>query len=190
MKKIGFIIMATAFICGSGFFKKSEDGSYSVDTSAVEKQAADAAASASAQADKLTAKASDMATGATEQIKEAAAKYKVSKEEIMADLSKPLDQIKTKLASMDAIKLTSYLSEYSSVLSDTKQKVADYTQQVKDLKWTQKWSAKAKELKTQVSQYNNQYTGLKEQCSLYVDKLKAFGFDPSSLGIDLSAYGL
>jgi uncharacterized coiled-coil DUF342 family protein len=190
MKKIGLIIMATAFVCGSGFFKKSEDGSYSVDTSAIEKQASNATASATAQASKLTAAASDMTAGATEQIKEAAAKYNVSKEEIMADLSKPLDEIKTKLASMDAIKLTSYITEYSSVLSETKQKVADYTEQVKDLKWTEKWSAKAKELKAKVTQYSDQYSGLKEQCSLYMDKLKSFGFDPSSLGIDLSAYGL
>ncbi|MDF7807688.1 hypothetical protein P4E94_09590 [Pontiellaceae bacterium B12219] len=190
MKKFGCIIMATAFICSSGFFKKSEDGSYSVDTSAVEKKAADAAASASAQADKLTAAASDMTAGATEQIKEAAAKYKVSKEEIMADLEKPLEQIKTKIASMDAAKLTSYLGEYGSVLSETKQKVADYTQQIKDLSFTQKFGSKAKELKSQLAQYSDQYSGLKEQCSLYMDKLKSFGFDPSSLGIDLSAYGL
>jgi hypothetical protein len=190
MKKIGFIIMATAFICGSGFLKKSEDGSYSVDTSGVEKQAADAAASASAQADKLSAKASGMSAGATEQIKAAAAKLSVSKEEIMADLKKPMDQVKTKVAAMDAINLTAYLSQYSNVLSETQQKVTDYTQQVKDLKFTQKFGKKAKELKAQLAQYTDQYSGLKDQCSVYMEKLNSFGFDPAALGIDLSAYGL
>lgn len=190
MKKFGLLLMATAFICSSGFFKKSEDGSYAVDTSAVEKQANDAAAAAAAKADELSKQAGDMSAKALEKIKSEAAKLKVSKEEILADLAKPLDDIMTKVSTMDPVKLTAYLNQYSNVFTDTKQKVADYSRQVKDLKWTQKFSKKGKELKSQLAQYNKQFSGLKEQCSVYLDKLESFGFDPAALGIDLSAYGL
>ena len=190
MKKVGLILMTTAFICGSGFFKKSEDGSYSVDTSAVEKQANDAAAAASTKADELSKQAGDMSAAAIEKIKEQAAKFTVPKDEVVADLSKSMDDIKAKVAAMDPVKLTAYLNQYTTVFSETKAKVAKYAQEVKDLKWTQKWSKKGKELKSQLTQYNKQFSGLKEQCTLYLDKLESYGFDPAALGIDLSAYGL
>ncbi|MDF7800844.1 hypothetical protein P4C99_15320 [Pontiellaceae bacterium B1224] len=190
MKKIGLTIVMTAFLCSSGFFKKGEDGSYSVDTSAVEKKATDAAAVASAKADELSKQAGDLSSAAIEKIKEQAAKFTVPKDEVVTDLSKSMDDIKAKVAAMDPVKLTAYLNQYTTVFTDTKAKVADYTQQVKDLKWTQKWSKKGKELKEQLKQYNTQFSGLKEQCTLYLDKLESLGLDPASLGIDLSAYGL
>lgn len=190
MKKLGLIIVTTAFVCGSGFFNKGEDGSYSVDTSAVEKQASDATAAATAEADKLKKKADGMSEAANIKIKEAAAKINVPKEEIIADLSKSVDEIKTKVSAMDPVKLTAYLYQYKNVLAESQEKITDYTQQVKDLKFTQKFSAKAKELKAQLAQYTDQYSSLKEQCSVYMDKLNSFGFDPAALGIDLSAYGL
>lgn len=190
MKKIGMILTAAAFVCSSGFFNKSEDGSYSIDTSGIEKQANDAAAAASAKADEVSKQAGEYSAKAIETIKAQAAKLDISKDEIIADLAKPLDEIKTKAAGMDPAKLTAYLGQYSSILTDTQAKVAAYTQQVKDLKWTQKMSAKGKELKAQLETYTNKFNGLKEQAEVYLTSLKGLGLDPAALGIDLSAYGL
>lgn len=190
MKKFGIVLMAAAFVCSSGFLKKSEDGSYSVDTSGIEKQANDVAVAASAKADEMTKQAEDLSAKAIEKIKEQAAKLTVSKEEVLADLQKPLEDIKTKAAAMDPAKLTAYLGQYSAVFADAQAKVTEYTQQVKDLKWTQKFSAKGKELKSQLSKYSDQFNGLKEQAGVYLEKLKGYGLDPAALGIDLSAYGL
>ena len=190
MKKAGIILITTAFVCSSGFLKKDKDGNYGVDTSGIEKQANDAAAAASAEVDKAAKSAEEMQAKAVEKIKAEAAKINVSKDEIMADLAKPMDDIKTKVAAMDPEKLTAYLNQYGAVFADTQTKVTEYTQQVKDLKFTEKFSAKGKELKAQLSQYTDQFNGLKEQAEVYMSSLQGLGFDPAMLGIDLSPYGL
>ena len=190
MNKSGLILAAAAFICCSGFFKKSDDGSYSVDTSGIEKQANDAAASANAEIDKASKQAEEYSAKAIEKIKSEAAKLDVPKEEILADLKKPLEEIQAKATAMDPAKLTAYLNQYSHVFADTQAQVADYTQQVKDLNWTEKMSSKGKELKAQLEQYTSQFSSLKEQADLYMNTLSGFGLDPAALGIDLSEYGL
>lgn len=190
IKKIGFSVVAAAFVFSSGFMKKGEDGSFSLDTAAVEKKATEVSAQASAEADKLAGQAADAAASAMEQIKAAAAKYSVSEEEIMADLSKSTDAIKAKVSAMDPAKLVAYLDTYQAVFAGTQDKVAEYTAQVKDLKWSEKFSAKGKELKSQLTQYNAQFSGLKEQCGVYMEKLKSYGTALEAYGIDLSAYGL
>ncbi|MEN7973545.1 MAG: hypothetical protein ABFR47_06885 [Verrucomicrobiota bacterium] len=179
MKRIGLVLFAAAFVFGSGFLKQNEDGSLSADTSGLIKKA-----------DETAKQAEAMATNAVEQAKKVAESYNVKKEEIIADLEKPVEAIKQKVAGMDAAKLVAYLNQYSNVFSDTQNQVTDYTAQLKELKWTQKLGAKGKELKSQISQYTGQLKGLKEQCSLYIDKLESYGVDPSAYGIDLSAYGL
>ncbi len=190
MKKLGLLMIATAFVFGSGFLKKGEDGSFSLDTAAAEKQANEAAATASAEVDKIAGQAGAMTDAAIAKIKEAAAKIDVPKEEILADLGKSFDDIKAKAAAMDPAKLTAYLSRYGAVFQDTQAKVADYAQQVKDLKWTQKFGAKGKELKSTLAKYNDQFAGLKDQATVYLDALKGYGLDPAAFGLDLSAYGL
>ncbi|MDZ8118363.1 hypothetical protein [Pontiella agarivorans] len=190
MKTFGLALMAAAFVCSSGFLKKSEDGSYAVDTSGIEKKADEVAAAASAKAEEMTGQAENLSAKAIEKIKEQAAKLGVSKEEVLADLQKPLEEIKTKVAAMDPAKLTAYLGQYASVFADAQTNVTEYTQQVKDLNWIQKFTTKGKELKTQLEQYTTQFNGLKEQAGVYLEKLKGYGLDPAALGIDLSAYGL
>jgi hypothetical protein len=152
MKKLSILILAGAFVFGSGFFKKGEDGSYSVDTSGIEKKASDAAAAASTKADDLSKQAEEISAKAIEKIKTEAAKI--------------------------------------NVLSNTKTKMADYTQQAKNLNFFQKFSTKGKELKAQAEKYTSQFDGLKNQCSVYTEKLTALGITPAALGIDLSEYGL
>ncbi len=190
MKNLGIILMATAFICSSGFLKKGEDGSLSVDTSSLEKKADEATAAANGKIEQVTQAAGELSANALDKIKAEAAKLNVSKEEVLADLGKPLADIKAKVADMDPVKLTAYLSQYTTVVQDAQAKVTEYTQQVKDLKWTQKFTKKGKELKTQLEQYSTQFSSLKEQAGVYIATLKGYGLDPAALGIDLSAYGL
>lgn len=190
MKKAGIVLMAAAFVCSSGFLKKGENGDYALDTSNIEMQAADAVNTASAKAEEASQKAGELSAMAIEKIKAEAAKLNISAADITADLAKPLEEIKTKVAAMDPAKLTAYLGQYSSLFEDTQAKVASYTQQVKDLKWTQKFTAKGREVKAQLAQYTDQLNGLKEQAAMYLTTLKGYGLDPAALGIDLSAYGL
>jgi NADH dehydrogenase/NADH:ubiquinone oxidoreductase subunit G len=179
MKKIGLLIIATAFLLGSGFLKKNADGTTALDTSSLTKAAADA-----------TEQAETMTADAVAKAKKAAESITVKKEEILADLEKPLDEIKQKVAGMDTARLMAYASKYTEVFSDSQDKIAEYTAQLKDLKWTQKLGAKGKEIKGQLASYTDQFAGLKEHATLYLDKLKATGIDPAAYGIDLSAYGL
>ena len=190
MKKVGLVLVAVAFVFGCGFLKKSDDGSYALDTAEAEKKANEAAATANAEVEKYSKQAGEMTDAAIAKIKEAAAKISVPKEEVIADLDKSLDDIKKKVAAMDPAKVIAYLDQYNNVFKDTQAKVADYTQQVKDLKWTQKFSKKGKELKANLEKYNDQFAGLKKQAEVYLAQLKSFGLDPAAFGIDLSAYGL
>lgn len=190
MKKVGLLLITAVFVFGSGFLKKSEDGNYSLDTAEAEKKANEAAATANAEVEKYAKQAGEITDAAIAKIKEAAAKISVPKEEVIADLDKTLDELKAKAAAMDPAKVVAYLDQYNNVFKDTQAKVADYTQQVKDLKWTQKFSKKGKELKADLEKYNDRFAGLKDQAEVYLAQLKSFGLDPAAFGLDLSAYGL
>ena len=188
MKKLGLLLITTAFILGSGFFKKKEDGSYDTDT--LKKQASEVSAQATAEADKISKQAGEMSEKAIKKAKKAAASMDVKQEEILADLNKSLAEIKQKVAGMDTAKLVAYANKYTEVFADNKNQIADYTAKLKDLKWTEKLGSKGKELKGQLKDYQAQYEGLKGQCTVYMNKLKSCGIDPAAFGIDLSAYGL
>ncbi len=179
MKKIGLLIVAVAFVLSSGFLNKNKDGSLSLDKAGLAKEA-----------EKATQKAQTFTADAMEKAKKAAASIDVSKEEIIADLGKSVDQMKQKVSGMDPAKLVAYLNQYRNVLTDTQKEVTEYTTQVKDLKWTEKFGAKGKDLKNKLANYSGQLKGLKEQCGFYISKLESYGVDLSSYGIDLSAYGL
>ncbi len=188
MKKLGLLLLTAAFVLGSGFLKKNEDGSY--DTDALKKQASESSAQASAEADKIAQQAGEMSDKAIKKVKKAAASMDIKKEEILADLDKSIAEIKQKVSGMDTAKLVAYANKYTELFSDTQTQVTDYTAKLKELKWTEKMGSKGKELKGKLKEYQAQYSGLKEQCTVYLDKLKAYGVDPAAFGIDLSAYGL
>lgn len=180
MKKLGLLIMAVAFVLGSGFLGKDKDGSVAVPgMDEISKQAGEA-----------TKQAEAMTQEAAEKAKKAAASINVKTEEIMADLDKTIDEMKAKVAGMDKARLVAYASKYTDVFADTQDQIAALKGKLKDLKWTEKLGAKGRELKKQISTYNEQFKGLKQQCGLYIDKLESYGVDLSAYGIDLSAYGL
>ena len=179
MKKSALILCTAAFVFSCGFLGQQEDGSVSVDTSGLAGHSEELAK----QADVMSAKAIEKAVKAAESVK-------VTREEILDDLTKPIDAIKQKAAGMDPAQLIAYLNQYSTVLGDTQQQITDYTAQLKELKWTQQLGSKGKELKKQISMYTDQLKGLTEQCIFYIDKLESYGIDLQACGIDLSAFGL
>ncbi len=179
MKKIGLVIITAAFVFSSGFFKKNEDGSYAADTAGLTKAANEMKAEAGALSEKTI-----------EAAKKKAAAMKVPSEEIIADLSKTTEQLKQKMAGMDTATVMAYMGQYSTVFAETQKKITDLSTQVKDLGWKDKLGSKGKELKGQLATYTDQFNGLKDQCTVYVDKIKSFGIDPAAYGVDLSAYGL
>ena len=190
MKKTSILILTVAFVCGSGFFKKDKDGNYAVDTAGIEKQANEVKAQAAVEADKLAKKAETSAAEMQENIKKATEKYLVKEKEVLADLGISTAELKTKVAHMDKAKVVAYLSKYKEVFSNTEGKIAEYKEQVKNLNFTQKYTAKGKELKASLNKYTDQFKGLKTQASVYVDQLKGHGINLSDYGIDLSKYGL
>ena len=103
MKKLGLLLLTAAFVLGSGFLKKKEDGSYDAD--ALKKQASEVSAQASAEADKIAKQAGELSDKAIKKAKKAAASMDVKKEEILADLNKSLAEIKEKVSGMDTAKL-------------------------------------------------------------------------------------
>ena len=179
MKKTGFILIATAFLLGSGFLKKNEDGSYAADTASLTKAA-----------DEMKEEAGAASAKAIEAAKKKAASMKIPSEEIIADLSKTAEQLKEKVAGMDSATVMAYMGQYSTVLAETQAKITDLTAQVKELNFKDKFTAKGKELKNQLATVTDQFSGLKEQCNVYMEKLQSYGIDPAAFGVDLSAYGL
>lgn len=183
MKKLGLLIVAAAFVFGSGFLKKNADGSTSLDTASLQKQADDATAKAQAEMDKAAKQAEAAKQKAIAETKKAAEKINVKAEDIKADLAMSVDQIKAKIDTFKEDQLLAYAEKYKAIYADKKAQVAEYTQKVKDLKWTEKWGKKGRELKSQLKGYKGQLGTLAEQYTIYADKLKA-------MGIDLSAFGL
>jgi len=190
MKKIGLVLVTAAFVFSCGFFGKNKDGSVSTDVSSLTKKADEMGAQAKAEMDKVSQEAGELSAKAMEAAKKKAASMKISSEEIIGDLDKTVDQLKQKVSGMDSATVMAYVSQYSTVFSDTQNKISELTGQVKNLKWTEKLGSKGKELKGQLATYTDQFKALKNQCTVYVDKFKSYGVDPAALGIDLSAYGL
>jgi len=183
MKKLGLLILATAFVFGTGFLKKNEDGSTSLDTASLQKQADKATAKAQDEMEKAATQAEAAKQKAIEETKKAVEKINVKAEDIKADLAMSADQIKAKIDTFKEDQLLAYAEKYKAMFAEKKAQVADYTQKVKDLKWTEKWSKKGRELKSQLKEYKGQLGTLGEQYQVYADKLKAMDIDLSSFGL-------
>ncbi|MDD3277214.1 MAG: hypothetical protein PHP93_09210, partial [Kiritimatiellales bacterium] len=107
----------------------------------------------------------------------------VNKDNVMAELDRPVADIKAKVSSLGQPELMAYANTYKDVLLEKKDQIAGLTSQLKALPMADVFGEKGKALKDQLSQYTSQFSGLKERYSVYLDKLKA-------LGVDLSAFGL
>ncbi|MEN8255000.1 MAG: hypothetical protein ABFR33_05975, partial [Verrucomicrobiota bacterium] len=101
----------------------------------------------------------------------------------MGDLNQSVEEIKQKVAGFDKTQVLAYADKYKDVLLEKKDQVAALTNKVKSLSMTDALGEKGKALKAQLTQYTDQFNGLKERYQPYLDALKGFG-------VDLSAYGL
>lgn len=119
----------------------------------------------------------------TETVEKAKTAVRVTSEDVLADLKLSPEEVKTKAAGCDQSQLTAYADGYRQVLSEKKQELASLSEKLKGLQVTDMLGEKGKSLKTQISEYTSQLSGLKERYGIYLDLLKKFG-------VDLSAYGL
>ena len=173
MKQVGTVLIATAFIIGSGFWGKDKEGNSSIpDISSLTQSAGDA-----------SEKASAMSQEAMEKTKKAAAAIQVKSEELLGDLGKTTEQIKQKISEMDQAETLAYVNQYKQVFIEKKDEIAAASMQLKELPWKEKMGAKSKELQKKISEYATQLDGLKTQSAFYLEKLESYG-------VDLSAYGL
>ena len=168
MKQIIFYALATSLAFSAGC-KKGEDGTTEMmsaeevadKTQAVAVQTTEKAAEVTAAVSAITVKAAD----------------------VMGDLNQSVEQIKEKVAGFDKTQVLAYAGEYKNVLLEKKDQIADLTGQLKGLSMTEMMGDKAKVLKDQIAQYSDQFNGLKDRYSIYLQKLESFG-------VDLSAYTL
>jgi hypothetical protein len=130
-----------------------------------------------------TVQASEKAAEITEKADAAVSTLTVKAEDVMADLNQSVEQIQQKVAGFDKTQVLAYVDQYKSVLLEKKGQIADLTGQLKDLSMTELMGDKAKVLKDQITQYSDQFAGLKDRYSIYLQKLEEFG-------VDLSAYTL
>lgn len=172
MRQILFYALAMSLFMIAGC-KKGEDGTAEIMSSEeiVEKTQA-AAVQASEKAAEITEKADAAVSTLT-----------VKAGDVMADLNQSVEQIKEKVAGFDKTQVLAYVDQYKSVLLEKKGQIADLTGQLKDLSMTELMGDKAKVLKDQITQYSDQFSGLKDRYSIYLQKLE-------ELGVDLSAYTL
>ena len=169
MKKILFMALAAGLLSGAGC-KKQEDGSTTMMSSEemVEKTQA-AAVQTTEKAAEATAKAEAAVSALT-----------VKAEDVMGDLNQSVEEIKEKVAGFDKTQVLAYVDQYKAVLLEKKDQLADLTGQLKSLPVTEMMGQKATALKSQISQYGDEFLGLKERYSVYLQKLEEFGVDLSS----------
>ena len=166
MKRTGTLLIAIAFIIGSGFWGKDKNDKTTLPDTA-----------------SLTESADAMSQAAIEKTKKAAAKINVESAELIADLGKTTEEIKQKIAGMDQAKTLAYVNQYKQVFLEKKDEIAAATTELKEIPWKEKLGEKSKALKNQITEYSTQLNGLKEQSAFYLEKLESYG-------VDLSAYGL
>lgn len=185
MKQTVFYVLAAGLILSTGCSKKEE-------TPVRESPAA--AESMTEQAETVTAQAAEKIAAVTEQAQAAAKEmtqkveavksaFSVKPEQVMEELSQPVENIKTKVAALGQPELMAYANTYKDVLLEKKEQFAGLTDQLKSLPMGDLLGGKGKEIKDQIAQYTAQFSGLKERYGVYLDKLKAFGVDLSAFGI-------
>jgi predicted Zn-dependent protease with MMP-like domain len=172
MKQIIFYALAAGLALSAGC-KKGEDGTTEMMSSEemVEKTQA------------VAVQTTEKAAEVTAQAEAAVSAITVKAEDVMGDLNQSVEQIKEKVAAFDKTQVLAYADQYKNVLLEKKDQIADLTGQLKGLSMTEMMGDKAKLIKDQITLYSDQFAGLKDRYSIYLEKLESFG-------VDLSAYTL
>lgn len=198
MKQVVFYTLAAGLVLGAGCSKKTETTAETkpakeaapqptaVQSKAEAVKSMEIATATMAKAEEVLKQAEESSKKAVEVSKQATAAVtamKVKAEDVMADLNLSVDQIKEKVSGFDVSQVMAYADSYQDVILEKKDQLADLAGQLKGLSVTEMLGDKAKSIKSQLSQYTEQLSGLKDRYGVYLDQLKAFG-------VDLSAYGL
>lgn len=179
MKQIVFYILATALVMCAGC-KRNDDGTTELMSAG---EIAEKSRETAVKVAEKTVEATEKAEEVTRQATEAVSSFTVKAEEVMGDLNESVEEIKQKVATFDKTQVLAYANKYKDVLLEKKDQITGLTSKIKGLSMTDALGEKGKALKNQLTQYTDQFNGLKERYSVYLDKLKEFG-------VDLSAYGL
>ncbi len=169
MKRILFMALTAGLLSGAGC-KKQEDGSTEM------MSPEEVAEKTQAVAVQTTEKAAE----ATAKAEAAVSALTVKAEDVMSDLNQSVEEIQQKVAGFDQTQVLAYVDQYKAVLLEKKDQIAELTGQLKSLPMTEMMGDKAKALKDQIAQYGDQFSGLKDRYSVYLQKLEEFGVDLSS----------
>ena len=193
MKQVVFYVLAAGLVLSAGCSKKEEKPSIpavSAEKSAMPATVAQVTGKVAAVTAQVTGKVAAVTAQAQAVTKEVAQKVQavtnalaIKPEAVLAELSQPVADIKTKVASLGQPELMATANAYKDVIVANKDKLASLTSSLKGLPMADMLGEKGIALKNQVSQYTAQLAGLKERYSVYLDMLK-------KLGVDLSSFGL
>ncbi len=186
MKQLVYFAVIAGLLAATGC-KKQEDGSVETMTpeeigntaEQMAEQTQQIGMQAKEKATEVKAKAEAVTQEVAQKTEEAVAALNVKKEDVLADLDQSIEQVKKKVAAFEKTQLLAYMDQYKAVILEKKDEIAALTEQVKALPVTELMGDKAKELKSQLSQYSDQFSALKDRYSLYLDQLKEYGVDLS-----------
>ena len=184
MNQVVFYVLAAGLVLSAGCSKKEEKAS--APAVSAEKPAANPApvvAQVTGKVAAVTAQAQAITKEVTQKAQAVADTLTVKPEAVMADLNQPIADIKAKAASYGKPELLAYANTYKDVILAKKDQLSGLATQLKGLGMTELLGEKGIALKNQLSQYTTQLAGLKERYSVYLDMLKKFGVDISSLGL-------
>lgn len=188
MKQILSYILVAGVFFNAGCSKKEETPpAEPVQNETISEQvkttAKDIAKKTETLAERVTEKAETTAHKISEKIQTAVESATIDREDILTDLNRPLEEIKTEAANYDQAKATAYANGYKEIITEKTDQLAGLKDQLKGFSMGDLLGEKGKSLKEQISQYTSQLSGLKERYQVYLDMLKKYG-------VDLSAYGL
>lgn len=186
MKQIVFYAVATSLLLGAGCKKGEDKPAEPVQKEEVVATTQPAPAQTTVQpveAPALTSTAptppSDLKTTLAETTESAVGALTVKAEDVMAELNQSVDEIKQKVAGLDAAQLLAYTDQYKAVIAEKKEEIAALKEQVTGLSMTELMGDAGKALKSQISQYSNELAGLTDRYAVYLDALKQTGTEPA-----------
>lgn len=180
MTKIVYYALVAGLVLGAGCSKENEDGTTEMMSA---EEVAEKTQETAVQVTEKAAEVTEKAEEVTKQATEAISSLTVKAEDVMADLNKSVEQIKEKVAAFDKTQLLGYADTYKDVILEKKGQLDTLTEKVKGLSAMELIGEKGKALKSELTQYTEQLTGLKDRYNVYLGKLQEFG-------VDLSAYTL
>ena len=180
MKLVVFYALAAGLVLSTGCSKKEEPAPAQV--APKEPAAAQTPMTFAQMSEKATAVAAK-AQAATKEAAQTMNALTVKPEQVLAELSQPVADIKAKAANYSQPELLAAANAYKDAILAKKDQLAGLTAQLKGLGMTDMLGEKGIAIKNQLTQYTSQLSGLRERYGVYLDMLKKFGVDLAPFGI-------